>query len=98
MLGWSLHILTAAPEERDGTDLTQFLCSFLTVARPRQETLTNMIKLQKLGNKMVANPAKSTAISPGLKFLLPKIVRDRGTLQTMFGIIMTFLYCYFCYF
>jgi hypothetical protein len=36
-----------------------------------------MIKLPKLGNKIVANPAKSTAISPGLKFLLPKLVRHR---------------------
>ncbi len=28
MLAWSLHILTAAPEERDGTDITKLFMYF----------------------------------------------------------------------
>ncbi len=31
MLAWSLHILTAAPEERDGTDLTLLFMYYLSM-------------------------------------------------------------------
>ncbi len=98
MLAWSHHILTAAPEERDGTDITPLFMYYLSMLPgPGKKIRQTWQKSKKIEEKIAANPAKSAAInllqSPGLQFLLSNTYWK--FLAKLWPIILTLIFARF---